>query len=88
MEEDLEKALNRVLQGEIAYREEVSPLVPETGETSDLGVLALKHYSKAKEYLCEGDWAGCVRELEQLENVLKQLSKKTVKRGPKPGDSL
>ena len=88
MEEDLEKALNRVLQGEIAYREEVSPLVPETGETSDLGVLALKHYNKAKEYLCEGDWAGCVRELEQLENILNRLSKKTVKRGPKPGDSL
>ncbi len=88
MEEDLEKALNRVLQDEIAYREEVSPLVPETGETSDLGVLALKHYNKAKEYLCEGDWAGCVRELEQLENILKQLSKKTVKRESNPGSSL
>ncbi|UCG66104.1 MAG: UPF0182 family protein [Deltaproteobacteria bacterium] len=88
MEEDLEKALNRVLQGEIAYREEVSPLVPETGETPDLGVLALKHYNKAKEYLCEGDWAGCGRELEQLENILKQLSKKTMKRESNPGSSL
>jgi len=88
MEEDLEKALNRVLQGEIAYREKVSTLVPETEETSDLGVLALKHYNKAKDYLREGDLAGYGRELEQLENILKQLSKKTVKRESNSGSSL
>jgi len=80
MEEDLEKALNRVLQSEIAYGEKVSSHVPETGKTPDVGVLALKHYNKAKEHLREGDLAGYGRELEQLENILKQLSKKTVKR--------
>ena len=62
--------------------------MPETGETSGLGVLALKHYNKAKDYLREGDWAGYGRELEQLENILKQLSKKTGKRESNPGSSL
>jgi len=79
MEETLEKALNRVLSGEIAVRREPSSLVPETEETSALGDLALKHYKKAKDYLREGDWAGYGRELEQLEKILKQLSEKTEK---------
>jgi hypothetical protein len=88
MEEDLEKALNNVLGAVISYREEVSPLVPETEETSGLGVLALKHYNKAKDYLREGDLAGYGRELEQLESILKQLSKKTVRGESNPGSSL
>ncbi len=79
MEETLEKALNRVLSGEIAVRREPSSLVPETEETSARGDLALKHYKKAKDYLREGDWAGYGRELEQLEKILKQLSEKTEK---------
>jgi uncharacterized membrane protein (UPF0182 family) len=87
MEENLEKALHRVLQGEAVYGGEVSP-VPETGETPALGVLALKHYHKARERLGEGDLAGYGIELEQLENILKQLSRKTVKREPDSGGSF
>jgi hypothetical protein len=48
--------------------------VPETGETSELSARALEYYHKAKEYLREGDWAGYGRELDKLENILKQLS--------------
>ena len=80
MEENLERALKRVLQGETAYGEEVSSRAPETGEIPGIGVLALKHYRKAKEYLREGDLEGYGRELEQLENILRRLSKKTMKR--------
>ncbi|MBW2312348.1 MAG: UPF0182 family protein [Deltaproteobacteria bacterium] len=85
MEEGLEKALNRVLRGETAYGEEVSYHVTETGEIPDVGILALKHYYKAKEYLREGDLAGYGREFEQLENILRQLSRKTMKREPDSG---
>ncbi len=77
MEERLDKALNRILGGEIAPRREVSAVIPETGKTSDLSTRALGYYYKAKEYLREGDWAGYGRELEKLENILKQLSNTT-----------
>jgi uncharacterized membrane protein (UPF0182 family) len=66
MEERLDQALNRVLGSEIAQRRE--------DETSDLNARALEYYYKAKEYLREGDWAGYGRELDKLENILKQLS--------------
>jgi uncharacterized membrane protein (UPF0182 family) len=74
MEERLDQALNRVLGSEIAPRRETSAVVTETGETSDLNARALEYYYKAKEYLREGDWAGYGRELDKLENILKQLS--------------
>jgi uncharacterized membrane protein (UPF0182 family) len=74
MEERLDRALNRVLGSEIAHSPEVSAVVPETGKTSDLSARALEYYHKAKEYLREGDWAGYGRELDKLENILKQLS--------------
>jgi hypothetical protein len=47
----------------------------EPDAVSDIGVQALKYYNKAKNYLRQGDWAGFGRELEKLENILKQLSK-------------
>ncbi len=78
MEETLEAALNRVLLGEVSQqRVVVSPIIPETEEISALGALALKYYNSAREYLREGDWAGYGRELDKLENILKQLSKAT-----------
>ncbi|MBT8407361.1 MAG: UPF0182 family protein, partial [Deltaproteobacteria bacterium] len=75
MEKSLDQALSRVLSGHVAFRKEVSPITPETEMTSDLGVLALKHYNQAKDYLREGDWAGYGRELKQLEDILTQISK-------------
>jgi hypothetical protein len=77
MERRLDMALNRVLAGELALRKAASPPVSVTQEISDLGTQALKYYTKAKEYLREGDWAGYGRELEKLEGILKQLSKPT-----------
>ena len=75
MEKSLDQALSRVLSGHVALTKEVSPITPETERTSDLGVLALKHYHQAKDYLREGDWAGYGRELKQLEDILTQISK-------------
>ena len=68
-------ALSRALGAVAAHKKEVSPIVPEAGKLSDLGTLALEYYNNAKDYLQAGDWAGYGRELEKLENILKQLSK-------------
>jgi uncharacterized membrane protein (UPF0182 family) len=78
MEENLDKALSRVLWDEGSRQKEVSPIIAESEETSDFGVLALKHYNNAKEYLREGDWAGYGRELEKLENILNRIANTTV----------
>jgi len=75
MEEKLDEALRRVLRIEAALGKEEPAVMPATSEPSDLGVRALNHYNRAKDYLRQGDWAGYGRELEQLENILKQLSK-------------
>jgi uncharacterized membrane protein (UPF0182 family) len=77
MEKSLDQALSRVLQGGVTSRKEESAAMPGTEEISELGVRALQYYNKAKDYLREGDWAGYGRELEKLENILKQLSKTT-----------
>jgi uncharacterized membrane protein (UPF0182 family) len=77
MEETLDKALSRVLWVEATRGKEIAPTMPETEEISELGALALKYYNNARDYLREGDWAGYGRELEKLENILKQLSKTT-----------
>jgi flagellin-specific chaperone FliS len=61
----------------VAQKREVSTIIPETGPTSELSVRALEYYHKAKEYLRDGDWAGYGRELDKLENILKQLSNTT-----------
>jgi uncharacterized membrane protein (UPF0182 family) len=74
MEERLDRALNRVLGSELIPRRDVAAVRPETGEASDLSTRALDYYYKAKEYLREGDWAGYGRELDKLENILKQMS--------------
>jgi uncharacterized protein len=73
MEETLDKALSSVLGGEISPEEAV-PAAIETLKSSNLGVLALDHYNKAKEYLRQGNWTGYGEELAKLEEVLKQLS--------------
>jgi uncharacterized membrane protein (UPF0182 family) len=74
MEENLERALKSVLSTEIAVKDLVSPPVPPIPETSNLGALALQHYTKAKAYLREGNWAEYGKELDNLERILKQMS--------------
>jgi uncharacterized membrane protein (UPF0182 family) len=75
MEENLDRALSLVLGNKTIEKEGLSAKVPESKEISDLGEQALKYYNNAKDYLRQGDWAGYGRELENLEGVLKQLSK-------------
>jgi uncharacterized membrane protein (UPF0182 family) len=74
MEENLERALKSVLGEEIGVKELVSPRVPRIPETSNLGELALQHYTKAKAHLREGNWAEYGKELDNLEKILKQMS--------------
>jgi uncharacterized membrane protein (UPF0182 family) len=76
MEKTLDTALRRVLLTEVARTQKMPSAAPETEDISELGVLALQYYNKAKEYLRQGDWAGYGSQLEKLENILKQLSKK------------
>ncbi len=76
MEKNLDKALSSILDIEIAQKEPDSQATPQIkGEgLSNLGATALDHYNKAKVYLHSGDWTGYGRELENLENILKELS--------------
>ncbi len=74
MEENLDKALRSVLSGQILSKQLASPYIAQTLDTSNLGVLALRHYSKAKDYLRQGNWAEYGRELEHLEKILKEIS--------------
>jgi uncharacterized membrane protein (UPF0182 family) len=76
MEEKLDQALSRVLEGNLTAKDDGSSKGPASGEISGFGEQALKYYNNAKEYLRQGDWAGYGRELDKLEGVLKQLSKK------------
>jgi uncharacterized membrane protein (UPF0182 family) len=77
MEQTLDKALSKVLGGEISPEELAVPAAIEKLKSSNLGVQALDHYNKAKTYLRQGNWAGYGEELAKLEEVLKQLSMKT-----------
>ncbi|MBE9580285.1 MAG: UPF0182 family protein, partial [Proteobacteria bacterium] len=74
MEENLDKALSSVLGGQIFPKQLASPTIFQTHDISNLGGLALQHYSKAKDYLRQGNWAEYGRELENLEKVLRALS--------------
>jgi len=75
MEEKLDQALNRVLEGNMTAKDDGFAKGPASGAISGFGEQALKYYNNAKEYLRQGDWAGYGRELEKLESVLKQLTK-------------
>ncbi|RLB82928.1 MAG: UPF0182 family protein [Deltaproteobacteria bacterium] len=74
MEENLDKALSSVLSREISPKHLAPPSIPQTQNISKLGVLALEHYHKAKDYLRQGNWAEYGRELENLEKILKEIS--------------
>ncbi|NVM20796.1 MAG: UPF0182 family protein, partial [Desulfobacterales bacterium] len=70
MEENLDRALSSVLGEQIL----ASPSILQTRDISNLGVSALEHYNKAKDYLRQGNWAEYGRELENLEKILKEIS--------------
>jgi uncharacterized membrane protein (UPF0182 family) len=77
MEENLDKSLRRVLGGQISPQKLAAPTMTETQDSSNLGVLALEHYNKAKDYLRQGKWAEYGRELDKLEKILKEISSQT-----------
>ncbi len=81
MEEDLDKALRRVLGGEISPKELAVAPPAEILKSSNLGVMALEHYNKAKAYLREGNWAGYGEELDKLEKALKEIVEKRTEKG-------
>jgi hypothetical protein len=81
MEENLDRALRTVLTGEIVTKPLAAPSIPQTEDVSILGVSALDHYNKAKEYLRQGNWAAYGRELENLEKILKEMARTTEKKG-------
>ena len=62
------------IEEEQILAEEPSPAMPAAPTTSNLGVLASEYYNEARKYLQQGDWAGYGRQLEKLEDILKQLS--------------
>jgi hypothetical protein len=81
MEKNLDKALSSILDIDITPRHPASLVTPQIkGEgLSKLGAAALDHYNKAKTYLRNGDWAGYGRELNHLENILKEIAGRTTK---------
>ena len=78
MEENLDKALSGILDVDITPKHAASMVIPQRKDEglSKLGATALDHYNKAKAYLRHGDWSGYGRELENLENILKEISGK------------
>jgi uncharacterized membrane protein (UPF0182 family) len=79
MEDNLDRALNRLLETELAIKESKRPAASsqpwaEDSPTSNLGKRALEHYRKAKASLRRGDWADYGRQLDHLEGILKELS--------------
>jgi hypothetical protein len=66
--------LSHLLGEDIVRKQPVPPSMPETREFSNLGVLALEHYNKAKDYLRQGNWAAYGRELEEMEKILNQMA--------------
>ena len=74
MEENLEKALNSLLEGERVPKKLATPAIPGSQNIYGLSKLALEHFDKAKGYLREGNWSEYGRELEQLEKALREMS--------------
>ncbi|MBW1744520.1 MAG: hypothetical protein JRJ47_13995 [Deltaproteobacteria bacterium] len=84
MEENLDKALSSVLDVQILAKQLASPSIAQTEGISNLGVLALEHYNKAKDHLRQGNWAEYGRELENLEKILERMSSLTKEEGGRP----
>ncbi len=80
MEENLDKALGGIFGKETFPRELTSPLVSETSNIYTLVAPALEHYNKAQDYLSQRNWTGYGAELENLEKVLKEMSRITKER--------
>ena len=81
MHERLDEALRAILGTDLVPEqpvttETISPSITSEADLSEMAAKALDHYRKAKEYLRQENWAGYGKELDQLEKILKTLSKK------------
>jgi uncharacterized membrane protein (UPF0182 family) len=80
MEENLDMALEAIFGEKIIPEQLASPTelpVQVTGEDiSGIAAMALEHYKKAKDYLKQGNWAGYGSELDKLEKILLNISKR------------
>ena len=75
MEETLEQALRSALEGqEGSPTKSALPSLLKKLDQSALGARALEHYNKARDFLRQGKWAEYGKELENMENVLKQMT--------------
>ena len=74
MEESLDKALSLLFGEQIVSKSMKTPSIPQTQGISSLGALALEHYTRAKNYIHQGNWAEYGKELEKLESVLQEIS--------------
>jgi len=77
MAENLDKALRGVLEERMSPEKVLIPRVPGTMGAENLSDLALQHYTKAKDYLRQGNWAEYGKELENLEKVLRDMARIT-----------
>ena len=80
MEENLDAALNQILDGAVSKAPSTVSTAVQTEGVSDLGALALEHYKLAKDYLKQGKWAEYGRELENLEKILTEMSENKEKK--------
>jgi len=74
MGENLDAALSLALEKQMEYKGFDVRSVPQIRDISSLGALALEHFSKAKDYIRQGNWAEYGNELEKLERVLQEIS--------------
>jgi uncharacterized membrane protein (UPF0182 family) len=77
MEETLEESLQRIFSGRTVKE---APQPATAGATApqqggNLAARALEYYSRAQEFLRQGNWAGYGDELKKLEGVLKEMQK-------------
>ncbi len=80
MEENLERALQRVFGGELMREKDVrkASAGPVERERTDrqLALDALSHYRKAQEYLRQGKWGAYGDELRRMDDVLRSIERK------------
>ena len=74
MEENLDKALGRVVGEKIFTQQTATTMTPKIQDVYHLGAQALEHYNNAKGHLKQGNWAEYGRELDNLERILERIS--------------
>jgi len=75
MEENLDKALKRVLEKVALSKGVVTSPEALTVDTGNMGQMALQHNQKAKAALRQGNWAEYGKALEELEKILIKMSR-------------